>query len=176
MRPDVHPQCGRHAFRLVASIVAGLLLTAVPARAHNLCPTGIGDCVVDHNITITAPNATFALGSRAFIVRQWAGIPGEPGPCTLHAGCGLLEQAAKSLAPDSGSGPGTTVTITSASTIRLLANVDGSRPAKIDVHAEIEGGQIDLTAAGNIQIDGQLDARALQAGFGGTINLHSSGG
>src|SRR5262245_21019345 len=99
---DVHPRCGRHLPNLVAGVVAGLLLVAVPARAQNLCPTGVGDCVVDHNILINTANATFDLGTRALIVRQGAEITVAPGPITITAASVLFESAAKILAPDTG--------------------------------------------------------------------------
>src|SRR5581483_8443339 len=155
------------------AVVLALLVLAAPrgagaTAATDLCPPAADPCVITADVNV-APNSTLDFGSRAVDLKPGASLSVTNGSITILAGSLRLEPNA-TLDASAAGGAVFKINVTTTGSIRVEANA--TQKAKMDVSGGSQGGEINLAAAGDIQIDGNLFAKGTFAtGTGGSIHL-----
>ena len=151
-----------------------LALAALPARlvfatvASDLCPATVDPCVVS-TAKAVAPGSTLDLGSRALDVRAGGSLSVSSGLMTILAGSVRVESGGALL----GSSPqatGASIKVMTSGDIRVETGANGA--GTIDVSADLNPGEIDLLAHGNVVLAGSINTSANNAqGDGGVVNV-----
>ena len=155
-----------------------LALAALPARlvfatvASDLCPATVDPCVVS-TAKAVAPGSTLDLGSRALDVRAGGSLGVSSGLMTILAGSVRVESGGALL----GSSPqatGASIKVMTSGDIRVETGANGA--GTIDVSADLNPGEIDLLAHGNVVLAGSINTSANNAqGDGGVVNVSADG-
>jgi cysteine-rich repeat protein len=153
----------------LVAVVPQLALPATPATtANDVCGAAADPCIVSTDFTVT-PGATLDFGSRAVDVKGTGSLNVTGGSMTILAGSLRLEPGA-ALNGSATATVSPVIVVRSLGTIRVEATTTSK--AKIDVTGSAQGGDIDLAAAGDILIDGNVLSKGTFAtGVGGNISL-----
>ncbi|MCW5889755.1 MAG: hypothetical protein KIT14_04310 [bacterium] len=160
---------------LVALLVMVLLLGARSAAAQcgatSLCAAGAGPCVVNANVTFTAPVTTCDLGGRALTIASGRQLQVSGGGALeiVNAASITLEQNARIL--NNGGWP-------SSVTLRALGSITLAASSRIDVASGSGGGIIELaTLAGDVLAVGRLVANngGVSTADGGQVSIVAGG-
>ncbi len=155
-----------------------LALAALPARlvfatvASDLCPATADPCVVSSAKTVS-PGSILDLGSRALDVRAGGSLSVSSGLMTILAGSVRVESGGDLLGSSS-QATGASIKVMTSGDIRVETGANGA--GTIDVSADLNPGEIDLLAHGNVVLAGSINASANGTqGDGGVVNVSADG-
>ena len=150
-----------------------MVVLAAAARARAAMPCGPADdpCIVQASITLDDPaGETISIGTRALVIAPGVTVRTVAGPLTLQAGSVTLAPGARIVSAGKVYGQDVTIAA-SPGDIRIQADATGA--ATIDLSGPVQGGALQMTADGDIVVDGTLVGRSGKVGYGGIIQLTS---
>ncbi len=167
------------------ALLAALSLGAVAARAaaqcntSQLCPAGADPCEITAACTVAA-GSTFDIRPRSLVIKEGKVLTIGEGadPLTIRAGSILFEKGGRIVATGTRGamgGSGGSVTLEATTTFTMQSQ--GNTNSRVDTVGEISGGIVDISAGGNVTVNGAILANSSSPnGFGGIVEVLSEAG
>jgi len=136
-----------------------------------LCPPAQDPCTVDSSVTI--PPGVYDIRPRSLDIKNKTITVSGAGAFEIDAANILLEPGARVVDNE----PNGSVTFTFMADGTFTTQSQGTSKSRIDVSGDLGGGNVAITAGGDVSINGALLTNASNTlGFAGTITITSNNG
>lgn len=136
-----------------------------------LCPPAQDPCVLNDSVTI--PAGLYDIRPRSLDIKNKTITVAGSGVFGIAAANILLEPGARLVSNE----PNGDITFAVVADGTFTTQSQGTSKSRIDVSGDLGGGNVDITAGGDVSVDGAILANASNTlGFGGSITLTSNTG
>jgi hypothetical protein len=145
--------------------------TSTTTTLPSLCPAAQDPCILGDSVTI--PAGLYDIRPRSLDIKNKAITVSGSGMFEIEATNILFEPGARLIDNE----PNGNISFTLVADGTFTTQSQGTSKSRIDVSGDLGGGTIDITAGGDVSIDGALLANASNTlGYAGSISLTSTAG